>query len=169
MEQEFSKFREINITEAWIESILNPVSHMCLAGTVVASWSLRQEVAVWALLLWWQIFFSLNSVKTFRENSTVTLICREGLHRFATMRAAPAVWSTNEPHNNQIKCSRKMTAEILLFKKSVYLCSSMCTWGISNNITNEYATLLQAWIKRQLRESPIMIHESYVKYRRLVI
>ena len=32
----------------------DPVSHMCLAGAVVASWSLTQEVAQWqvgALLL----------------------------------------------------------------------------------------------------------------------
>ena len=37
----------------------DPVTHMCLAGTVVASWSLTQEVAgqqVRAHLLKWQIF-----------------------------------------------------------------------------------------------------------------
>ena len=31
-----------NITWAWFE---DPVSHMCLAGTMVASWSLNQEMA----------------------------------------------------------------------------------------------------------------------------
>ena len=48
------------------------VCHMCLAGTVVASWLLTQEVAGSSPLLWWQLFVSLNSAnsgKTFRENS----------------------------------------------------------------------------------------------------
>ena len=49
---------------------------MCLTGAVVSSWSLKQDLAGWqvcALLLKGQIFFSLNSVnsvKTFKENST---------------------------------------------------------------------------------------------------
>ena len=53
----------------------DPVSDRCLAGTVVAFWSLTQEVAEWqvrVLLLQWQFFSSLNSlnlVKTFRKNS----------------------------------------------------------------------------------------------------
>ena len=38
---------------------------MCLAGTVVAFWSLMQEMAGSSL------FLSMNSVKTFRENSIV--------------------------------------------------------------------------------------------------
>ena len=48
---------------------------MCLGGAVVASWALTQEVAgwqVWALMLQWQIYLSLNSLislKIFRENS----------------------------------------------------------------------------------------------------
>ena len=37
-----------------LEQFKDPVSHMCLGGTVVASWSFTQEV---------------NSVKSFRENS----------------------------------------------------------------------------------------------------
>ena len=45
MEQEFSEFREsITSLKHELESI-NSVSHMCLAGSVVASWSLTQEVA----------------------------------------------------------------------------------------------------------------------------
>ena len=43
---------------------------MCLAGAVVASWSLTQEVAEWQVQA--LLFFSLNSVnsvKTFRENA----------------------------------------------------------------------------------------------------
>ena len=43
---EFSEFREIDnhwsMNWAWFK---DPVSHMCLAGTVEASWSLTQEVA----------------------------------------------------------------------------------------------------------------------------
>ena len=52
---------------------------MCLAGTVVASWSLTQEVTEWqirALLLEGQILLSLNSansVKPIRENSIATV------------------------------------------------------------------------------------------------
>ena len=51
------------------------VSHMCLAGTVVASWLLTQEVTGSSPLLWWQLFVSLNSAnsgKTFMENSNVS-------------------------------------------------------------------------------------------------
>ena len=57
----------------------DPVSHMCLDGAVVPSWSVTQEMAgwkVWVLLLYWQIFLSLNpanSVKTFRENSIILI------------------------------------------------------------------------------------------------
>ena len=29
----------------------DPVSHMCIAGAVVASWSLTQEVAGWQVLI----------------------------------------------------------------------------------------------------------------------
>ena len=65
----------VNLINHWSmnwSQFKDPVSNMYLAGTVVASWSLRQEVAGWrvrAILLQWQIFLSLNSVKTFRENS----------------------------------------------------------------------------------------------------
>ena len=74
MEQEFTEFRESDKSlKRELDS--NPVSHMCLADTVVAFWSLTQEVAecqVQALLLSYQIFLllnSANSVKTFKENS----------------------------------------------------------------------------------------------------
>ena len=66
MEQEFtefSKFRESDKSLNWAQ-FKDPVSNMCLAGTVVASWSLTQKVAGWqvqALLLKSQIFLSLNS------------------------------------------------------------------------------------------------------------
>ena len=58
--------------------IKDPVSHMCLADTVVASWCLTEEVAgwqVWAILLQWQIFLPLNSLKTFREDSIDLFYC----------------------------------------------------------------------------------------------
>ena len=48
------------------------VSHMCLAGAVVASWFLTQEVVGSNPFTIMTIFLSLNSlnlVKTFRENS----------------------------------------------------------------------------------------------------
>ena len=46
MEQEFSKFRESDKSlKHELESVNDPVFHMCLAGPVVASWSLIQEVA----------------------------------------------------------------------------------------------------------------------------
>ena len=41
MEQEFTKFSESD------KSLIDPVSHMCLAGAVVASWSLTHKVAGW--------------------------------------------------------------------------------------------------------------------------
>ena len=50
----------------------DPVSHMCLAGTVVASWSLAQGVT--GSNPFTVIFLSLNllnSMKTFRENSII--------------------------------------------------------------------------------------------------
>ena len=56
----------------------DPFSYMCLAGTVVAPWSLTQEVAglnpfndKYLLLM-----NSLNSVKTFRNNSIVWIQSR---------------------------------------------------------------------------------------------
>ena len=77
MEQEFTEFGEFRESDKSSKYELGSVqrsclSCVCLAGAVVASWSLTQEVAGWqvrALVLWWQIFLSLNSVKTFRENS----------------------------------------------------------------------------------------------------
>ena len=51
MEQEFTefgKFRESDksLKHDWVQ-FKDPVSHMCLAGTLVASWSLTQEVVGW--------------------------------------------------------------------------------------------------------------------------
>ena len=51
----------------------DPIAHMCLAGTVVACWSLTQEVAGsshFNVIIFW----SLNSVKTFRKNSSVWVL-----------------------------------------------------------------------------------------------
>ena len=50
----------------------DPVSHMCLAGTIVAFWSLTQEVEGLSPFTERTIFLSLtmlNSMKTLRENS----------------------------------------------------------------------------------------------------
>ena len=43
MEQEFTQFGES--LKHKLGSIIDPASHTCFAGTVVASWSLMQEVA----------------------------------------------------------------------------------------------------------------------------
>ena len=60
----------------------DPISHLCLAGSVVASWSLRQEVAgsnpfhdkyFWSLNL-------LNPVKIVKENSIILDLCADTLH-----------------------------------------------------------------------------------------
>ena len=51
---------------------MDPVSHMCLAGPVVASWSLTQEVAGSSPFTVMKNILSLNSansVKKFRKNS----------------------------------------------------------------------------------------------------
>ena len=46
------------------------VSHMCLAGTLVAPWSLTQEATgLSPFTVMTNIFVSEFSVKTFRENS----------------------------------------------------------------------------------------------------
>ena len=44
MEQESSEFGESDKSMNWAQ-FKDPVSHMCLADTVAASWSLTQEVA----------------------------------------------------------------------------------------------------------------------------
>ena len=44
----------------------DPISHMCLVGAVVASWSLTQELTGSSPF---NDKYSLNSVKTFRKNS----------------------------------------------------------------------------------------------------
>ena len=54
----------------------DPVFHICLAGTAVASWSLTQEVAGLSPFTLMTNILSVNSVKTFRENSiNVCRIC----------------------------------------------------------------------------------------------
>ena len=61
----------------------DPVSYMCLAGTVVASWSLIQEVAGSSPFTAMTNFLSLNllnSVKTFKKNSITA-----GLHQELTI------------------------------------------------------------------------------------
>ena len=48
---------------------MDSVCYLCLAGAVVESWSLAEEVRI---IFWNIIFFALNSVismKTYRENS----------------------------------------------------------------------------------------------------
>ena len=51
MEAKFSELRKLNestkldLLKHKLKSIKEPVSHLCLSGAVVASWSLRQEVA----------------------------------------------------------------------------------------------------------------------------
>ena len=45
----------------------HPVSHMCLAGAVVASWCLTQEVAGSSPFTVMINILSLNSAKTFRK------------------------------------------------------------------------------------------------------
>ena len=53
----------------------DPVSHMCLAGTVVVSWSLTQEVTASNPFTVMTNILSLNllnSVKTFRKNANVS-------------------------------------------------------------------------------------------------
>ena len=49
MEQKFNEFSEFRESDKSLKhelgSIKDPVSYMCLAGAVVASWSLTQEVA----------------------------------------------------------------------------------------------------------------------------
>ena len=53
----------------WVQFI-DPVSHMCLAGTVAAPWSFTQEVISSNNLFKYNIFCmgSANSVKTFMAN-----------------------------------------------------------------------------------------------------
>ena len=45
MEQECSEFSEFTESNKSLEQFVHYVSHMCFAGTVVASWFLTQEVA----------------------------------------------------------------------------------------------------------------------------
>ena len=55
----------------------DPVSHMCLTGDVVASWSLTQEVVGSSPFTVMTNILSLNStnsVKTFRKKSIDTIV-----------------------------------------------------------------------------------------------
>ena len=78
MEQGFTKFSEFRETDKSLKHGLSqykdPVSHMCLAGAVVASCSLTQEVTGSSPFTAMTNILSLNSansVKTFRGNSNV--------------------------------------------------------------------------------------------------
>ena len=54
----------------------DPISHMCLAGTVLASWSLTQEMAgssPLTVMTHFNPLNSINSMKTFDENSFVNI------------------------------------------------------------------------------------------------
>ena len=68
----FSEFRES--TEAWIRVNLTVFSVSCVHGTVVESLPLTQEILGSSTIFWKKVIIlslnSLNSVKTFRENST---------------------------------------------------------------------------------------------------
>ena len=66
---EFSEFRES--TEAWIRINLTVFSVSCVRGTVVESLPLTQEIVGSSTAIFWKklLFLSLNSAKTFRENS----------------------------------------------------------------------------------------------------
>ena len=76
MEQKFSEIRDLinHWIMNWSQS-KDPVSHMCLAGAVVASWSLTQEVTDSSPFnAMTNIFLSLNflnSTKIFSENSII--------------------------------------------------------------------------------------------------
>ena len=60
----------------------DPVSHMCFAGTVVASWPLTQEVTGSSPFndKYFLPLNSRNSVKTFKKNSNV--VCSFASHVF---------------------------------------------------------------------------------------
>ena len=48
----------------------DPVSHMCLAGAIVTSWSLTQDVAGLSPFTFIDKYIlSMNSVKTYNKNS----------------------------------------------------------------------------------------------------
>ena len=78
MEQEFIEFSEFRESyKSLMHQFKDPVSHMCLAGSVVGSWSLTLEVAGSSPFTIMANIFSLNSlnsVKTFRKNSIVDTI-----------------------------------------------------------------------------------------------
>ena len=70
MNQKFSEFSEFGESCKSLKyervQFKDPLCYLCLAGTVVASWSLTQEVASWNIFL---SLNSVNSVKTFWDNS----------------------------------------------------------------------------------------------------
>ena len=59
-----------------LDEFKDPICYLCLARTVVASWSLTQEAAGQNKLFKKYYILSLNSVNTFRENSTRLLILK---------------------------------------------------------------------------------------------
>ena len=61
-------------------------SHICLAGAVVASWSLMEEVTGSSpfAVMTNRSFLSLNSGKTFRENSNEFILYKS--HRLVVKR-----------------------------------------------------------------------------------
>ena len=75
MEQDFIEFNEFKESDKSLKhelaSIKDPLCYLCLAGAVVASLSLTQEVAGSSPFTVMTIFLSMNSAKTFRENSNV--------------------------------------------------------------------------------------------------
>ena len=82
MEQESSEFSKsgnlMNQANMNLSQFTDLVSYMCLAGYVVASWSLTQEMAGSSSFTIATIILSLNSlnsVKTFRENSIIKYQC----------------------------------------------------------------------------------------------
>ena len=69
----FTEFKETDNhwSMNWVQFKV-PVSHMCLAGAMIACWSPTQEVAGWrgsSPFTVMTYILSLNSVKTFRESS----------------------------------------------------------------------------------------------------
>ena len=109
VKQKFSEFNEFRESDKSLKhelgSIKDPVSYMCLAGAVVASWSLTQEVA--GLINIFVTEFAEFS-ETFRKNS----IGWAELHRIVC-----SVWSIQtknrlEKHTQQHFQRRYATTEL---------------------------------------------------------
>ena len=78
MEQKWNSVTSGNLINHWSMNwarFKDPICFLCLAGTVVASWPLKQQMAGSNNLFKIQYFFSLNlanSVKTYKKNSIVS-------------------------------------------------------------------------------------------------